>query len=66
MNKTKIEKERCCLTCEHFEGCPVIKCWVENTDAPIEATRFYCSEYVLVNLRQNPIQVRLEGGGDER
>ena len=50
MKKTKIES--CCLTCGHFEKCPIIKHWVETTEAPIETTKFYCSEYVLVDLRQ--------------
>jgi len=50
MKKTKIES--CCLTCGHFENRTVICPRVETTEAPIETTKFYCSEYVLVDLRQ--------------
>ena len=43
-----ISKDKTCLTCEHFEGCPIILKWVELTEAPIEAVKFYCSEYKVV------------------
>lgn len=43
VNRKKIDK--CCLTCERLKICPIIKVWVELTEAPIEATTFYCSEY---------------------
>lgn len=43
MNTTKV-REKCCLTCEHFEQCPLIRLWAE-LNAPIVATSFNCLEY---------------------
>jgi len=49
-----VNKE-CCLTCEHFDDCPIIKLWAE-LNAPIVAVSFCCSEYRKVNIEGHETQ----------
>jgi hypothetical protein len=40
-----VDKEHCCMFCELFEYCPIIKAWVAVCGAPQEIFTFYCSEF---------------------
>ena len=52
INATRI-KEKACITCEHLTICPIIKLWVEDTECPMEALTFCCSEYLRQEIRDD-------------
>ena len=39
-----------CLQCSRIKICPIIAKWVEETQSPIEAASFSCSEYLRQEL----------------
>ena len=40
-----VSDKKCCITCAHCLDCPTVIQVVEQTDSPIEACSFFCSEF---------------------
>lgn len=37
--------KKCCMECELFDYCPIIRAWIEACEQPMEVHTFYCSEF---------------------
>ena len=49
-SRKTVNQDRSCLQCSRVSYCPIIELWIKLTEAPIEATKFYCSEFELAKL----------------